>query len=162
MEETSQHLEIGATDHAHISRRRALDDDWYTEDEFASWYGPHYLPCWDHAYRTHQSTQSSPPNAIEHGWNATIIEDVLEHIIPFMTMERPGHTMCDPKPGCTPVLITGEHVHIWCYTCANSSVSRHCAASFNACQDCRILRTLLQLSRRWSFFMWEQFPQQDA
>ena len=57
MEETSQHLEIGATEHAHISRRRALDENWYTEDEFATYYGPEYRSCWDSAYWTPQSMQ---------------------------------------------------------------------------------------------------------
>ena len=35
-----------------------------------------------------------------------IIEDVLAQIVPFLAMEGPAHTMCDPKPGCTPLLTT--------------------------------------------------------
>ena len=52
MEETSQHLEIGATEHAHISRRTAWDGIEYTESEFAEWYGEAYqrLIAWPGNY----------------------------------------------------------------------------------------------------------------
>ena len=107
------------------------------------------------------SKQSSPPAvATEYGWSATIIEDVLGNIIPFLTMEEPAHTLCDPMPGRTPALRTGEHVHIWCYECADLLDAHHCAANFNACEDCTIIRTILQLSPRWHRFMWERFPDQ--
>ena len=58
MEQTSQHLESGATERVHISRRRARDGSYYTEEEFAEHYGSqYYLPWWNHAYRTQQSMQ---------------------------------------------------------------------------------------------------------
>ena len=106
------------------------------------------------------SKQSSPTAvATERAWSATIIEDVLENIIPFLTIEEPAHTMCDPKPGRRFVLRSGEHVHIWCHTCAYLRNGHHCAATHEACQDCTILRTIIQLSWRWNDFMWERADQ---
>ena len=94
-----------------------------------------------------------PADATEHGSSATLAEDVLEIVIPFLTMERPGYTMCDRKEGRTPSVITGEHLHVWCDRCAHSEIP--CAATHNTCMDCRIVRTIVQLSRRWKEFMWE-------
>jgi hypothetical protein len=102
-----------------------------------------------------EDVSSPPPAATEHSSSATLAEDVLEVVIPFLTMECPWHTMCDPKEGRTPIFKTGEHVHIWCYTCANLPYDHHCAATHDACPDCRILRTITQLSFRWTEFMWE-------
>ena len=100
---------------------------------------------------------SSPPAAAtEHGLTSTIAEDVLEVVIPFLTMNAPAHSLCDPKEGRTPGLRTGEHFHVWCHICADLTDNHHCAAMHDACQDCRILRTILQLSRRWENFIWEQ------
>ena len=105
-----------------------------------------------------QSSQLA--DSTEHERSAMIIEDVLVDIIPFLTMETPAHTLCDPKPGWTPMLRTGEHAHIWCHRCANLPDRHHCAATHNACEDCTIIRTIIQLSRRWDEFMWERFPDQ--
>jgi hypothetical protein len=107
---------------------------------------------------TVEDVSSPPPVATEHSSSATLSEDVLEVVIPFLTMNRPAHTMCDPKEGCTPILKTGEHVHIWCYTCANLPCDHHCAATHDACPDCRILRTIIQVSLRWEKFMWDLSP----
>ena len=92
----------------------------------------------------------------KHGTSAILAEDVFEDVIPFLVMESPAHTMCVPKEGRTPVCNTGEHFHVWCHICADLTDNHHCAAMHDACQDCRILRTILQLSRRWENFIWEQ------
>ena len=98
---------------------------------------------------------SSPPAfATKHGSSAMLAEDVLEVVIPFLTMTPPAYIACDAKEGCTPITITGEHVHVWCHRCENLHISHHCAATHDACPDCRILRTILQLSRRWHDFTW--------
>ena len=94
-----------------------------------------------------------PADATEHGSSAMLAEDVLEVVIPFLTMKPPALTMCGPKEGRTQILITGEHVHVWCDRCANFETP--CAVTHNACPDCRILRTIMQLSRRWFEFMWD-------
>jgi hypothetical protein len=97
---------------------------------------------------------SYPPTvATEDGSSAMLAEDVLEVVIPFLTMEPPAHTMRGPKEGRTSNFTTGEHVHVWCDRCAN--FESPCAATHNACPDCRILRTIMQLSRRWFEFMWD-------
>ena len=100
---------------------------------------------------------SSPPAfATKHGSSAMLAEDVLEVVIPFLTMTPPAHTVCDAKEGRTPITTAGEHVHVWCHRCANLHISHHCAATHDACPDCRILRTIIQLSRRWNEFMWRK------
>ena len=102
---------------------------------------------------------SSPPAvATEHGLTSIIAEDVLEVVIPFLTMSAPAHSLCDRNKNRTPCIRTGEHFHIWCYRCANLPDNQHSAATHDACQDCRIVRTLIQLSERWQMFMWEQHP----
>ena len=63
-------------------------------------------------------------------------------------MKPPALTMCGPTD-----VITGEHVHVWCDRCANFETP--CAVTHNACPDCRILRTIMQLSRHWYEFMWD-------
>ena len=86
-------------------------------------------------------------------------EEVLENVIPYLTMEGLALSMCGPKPCCTPVLRTGEHVHTWCQTCAH--LPWHRAATHEAseaCQDCVALRTITQLSQRWNLFCWERLP----
>ena len=90
-----------------------------------------------------------PADATEHGSNATLAEDVLEVVIPFLTMTPPAHTMCGPED----LNLPGDHMHVWCHRCANFGT--HCAVTHNACSDCRILRTMMQLSERWHDFMWE-------
>ena len=108
------------------------------------------------------SEQSSPSaGATEHCWSATIIEDVLENIIPFLTMEGPAFTMCDHKPGRTFCLQDGRHMHVWCHTCANLPFEYHCTATYETCQGCQILRTIIQLSRRWDEFMWERYTEME-
>ena len=99
-----------------------------------------------------------PAVATEHRLTSIMVEDLLEVVIPFLTMSTPAHSLCDRKEGRKPCFRTGEHFHIWCHRCANLPGNQHCAATHDACQDCRILRTLLQLSWRWEMFMWEQHP----
>ena len=102
---------------------------------------------------TAQDLSYPPAAATEHGLSAMLAEDILEVVIPFLTIEPPGLTMCDPKEGRTPLLTTGEHMHVWCERCANFETP--CAATHDACPDCMILRTMMQLSRRWFDFMWD-------
>ena len=104
------------------------------------------------------SEKSSPSAGVaEHGWSATINEDLLENIIPCLTMQQPAHTLCDVIPGRTPKFTCGDHMHIWCHKCANLPDWHHRAAMFETCQDCRILRTILQLSQRWRAYIWDEF-----
>ena len=78
-----------------------------------------------------------------------LAEDVLEVVIPFLTMTPPAHTMCGPED----LNLPGDHMHVWCHRCA--IVGPHSAVTHNACSDCRIFRTMMQLSERWHDFMWE-------
>ena len=94
----------------------------------------------------------------KHGSNAILIEEVLEIVIPFLVMKAPGHTVCDQKEGRTPVLKSGEHLHVWCYACAELPSYYHCEATHDACPDCRTVRTIIQLSRRWEGYMWDRYP----
>jgi hypothetical protein len=102
-------------------------------------------------------TDATPAVGTKHGSNAMLAEDVLEIVIPFLVMESPAHTMCDPKEGRTPICKTGEHVHVWCRSCAELPIDHHCGATHDACPDCRTLRTITQLSRRWDGSMWERY-----
>ena len=86
--------------------------------------------------------------------SAAIAEDTLKIVMSFLTMELLGCTMCGPTPGRTPALRTGEHIHIWCKTCAELPCRFHCAATHGTCPDCIALRTITQLSPRWIEFMW--------
>ena len=95
-----------------------------------------------------QGVSYPPADATEHGSSATITEDLLQVVIPFLTMKPAGLTMCGPTD-----VITGEHVHVWCDRCANFETP--CAVTHNACPDCRILRTIMQLSRHWEEFTWD-------
>ena len=100
----------------------------------------------------------TPPLAApEHESKAAIAEDALRIVMSFSTMEPLAHTMCGPKPGRTPLLRTGEHVHIWCKTCAELPCRFHCAATHGTCPDCMALRTITQLSPRWNELMWDRF-----
>ena len=91
-----------------------------------------------------------------------LTEDVLEIVIPFMVMESPAHTMCGPKEGRTPICKTGEHVHVWCRNCAELPIDHHCGATHDACPDCRTLRTIIPLSRRWEEYMWGRMEHVDV
>ena len=58
------------------------------------------------------SEQSSPSAGVtENGWSATMRQELSENILPFLTVEEPAHTMCDAKPGRTPLWVIGEHVY---------------------------------------------------
>ena len=87
----------------------------------------------------------------QHGSTAMLAEDILEVVIPFLTVEPPSMTICDAEP--PPTFTTEGHFHVWCETCAWFKTP--CAATHDECSDCRILRTMMQLSRRWSSFMWD-------
>ena len=95
----------------------------------------------------------APAVATQHGSSAILAEDVSEVVIPFLRMESPVPTMCDPQEGRISNFTTGEHVHVWCNRCVN--FLNPGAATHNSCPDCRILRTIMQLSQRWFDFMWD-------
>ena len=88
-----------------------------------------------------------------HGSTAMLAEDILEVVIPFLTVEPPAMTICDAKEAGTPTFTTGGHIHVCCETCA--TLETPCTAPRDECSDCRILRTMMQLSWRWTFFMWD-------
>ena len=89
----------------------------------------------------------------QHGSTAMLAEDILEVVIPFLTVEPPSMTICDAKEADTPTFTIGGHIHVWCESCATFETP--CAATHDECSDCRILRTMMQLSWRWSSFMWD-------
>ena len=89
----------------------------------------------------------------QHGSTAILAEDILGIVIPFLTVEPPAITSCDAKEACTPTFTTGGHIHVCCETCA--TLETPCTATHDECSDCRILRTMMQLSWRWTFFMWD-------
>ena len=53
-----------------------------------------------------------PAVATEHGSRAMLAEDVLEVVSPFLTIEPPALTLCDPKEGVPPIFTTGQHMHV--------------------------------------------------
>ena len=87
----------------------------------------------------------------QHGSTAMLAEDILEVVIPFLTVEPPAMTICDAKEAGTPTFTIEGHIHVWCESCA--TLKTPCAATHDECSDCRILRTMMQLSWRWCFFM---------
>jgi len=94
----------------------------------------------------------------EHGSGAMLAEDLFEVLIPFLTTETPAYFECGAKKTRIPILITAEHVHVWCDRCVvnfDANFERSHASTHDACPDCRILRTIMQLSRRWFEFIWD-------
>ena len=50
-------------------------------------------------------------------------------------------------------------MHVWCRTCADGFTEHphNSPAMHKACADCRIVRSILELSWRWHHFMWEVY-----
>ena len=111
-----------------------------------------------HMEEVHAPGDVTPAVGTKHGSNAILTEDELEIVIPFLVMKAPAYTMCDQKEGRTPILKSGEHMHVWCFGCAELPSYHHCEATHDACPDCRTLRTIIQLSRRWEGYMWDRYP----
>ena len=78
------------------------------------------------------------------------IEFVMEQSIPFLSNHAMGYTMCDFKLGRTPVTNAGEHVHAWCWPCADALAPGQLRDRHASCSECVALRTLCVLSCQWN------------
>ena len=81
--------------------------------------------------------------------NAMLLEDVFALIVPFLTMHTRRLMMCDNSTQCK--------IHnAWCYECVEWRDDHKCAETFEACPECKILRAVILVSRRWNQVTWNQ------
>ena len=75
--------------------------------------------------------------------------DLFTLIVPYLTMQTRRLMICDNSTQCK--------IHnARCYECVERRGNHKSAETFEACSECKILRAVILVSRRWNQVTWNQ------